>query len=175
MKAYKPLLADLIDSVEAYVKKHHLKPVYYNIETKCSPDGDNKYHPKPDVFAGMVMDVIKKKKITDRVTIQSFDVRTLQVIHKTDPKQTLALLIMNKESFATNLETLGFTPAIYSPYYLMVTPELVKEAHDKKVQVLPWTVNEVSDMEKMMSLHVDGIITDYPDRLVKIAGSYQGK
>lgn len=175
MKVYKPLLADLIDSVEAYVKKHHLKPVYYNIETKCSPDGDDKYHPKPDVFARMVMDVIKKKKIADRVTIQSFDVRTLQVIHKTDPKQTLALLIMNKETFAANLEKLGFTPAVYSPYYLLVTPELVKEAHDKKVQVLPWTVNEVSDMEKMMSLQVDGIISDYPDRLVKVAGSYQQK
>ncbi|PSL28302.1 glycerophosphodiester phosphodiesterase family protein [Chitinophaga ginsengisoli] len=175
MKAYKPLLADLIDSVEAYVKKHHLKQVYYNIETKCSPDGDDKYHPKPDVFAKMVMDVIKRKKIAERVTIQSFDVRTLQVIHKTDPKQILALLIMNKESFTDNLKTLGFAPAIYSPYYLMATPELVKEAHDKKVQVLPWTVNEVSDMEKMMSLHVDGIITDYPDRLVKVAGSYQEK
>jgi glycerophosphoryl diester phosphodiesterase len=97
------------------------------------------------------------------------------VIHKTDPTQTLALLIMNKETFAANLEKLGFTPAIYSPYYLLVTPELVKEAHDKKMQVLPWTVNEVSDMEKMMFLQVDGIITDYPDRLVKIAGSYQQK
>jgi glycerophosphoryl diester phosphodiesterase len=175
MKAYKPLLADLIDSVEVYVKKHHLKPVYYNIETKCSPEGDGKFHPAPDGFAAMVMDVIKKKKIADRVTVQSFDVRTLQVIHKTDPKQTLALLIMNKETFAGNLEKLGFTPAIYSPYYSLVTPELVKEAHDKKIQVLPWTVNEVSDMEKMMSLHVDGIITDYPDRLVKVAGSYQKK
>lgn len=173
MKAYKPLLSELIDSVEAYVKKHHLKPVNYNIETKCSPEGDDKFHPGPEVFAGMVMEVIKKKKIADRVTIQSFDVRTLQVIHKTDPRQVLAYLVMNRDNLDTNLQQLGFTPAIYSPYYLMVTPELVKEAHGKKIKVLPWTVNEPADMQKMMSMDVDGIITDYPDRLIKLTGRYQ--
>lgn len=173
MKAYKPLLSELIDSVEAYVKRNHLKPVNYNIETKCSPEGDDKFHPKPDVFAGMVMDVIKKKKIADRVTIQSFDVRTLQVIHKTDPKQVLAYLVMNKDDLSVNLQKLGFKPAIYSPYYLMVTPALVKEAHAEKIKILPWTVNEPADMEKIMSMEVDGIITDYPDRLIKLTGRYQ--
>ncbi|MBW8683396.1 glycerophosphodiester phosphodiesterase family protein [Chitinophaga rhizophila] len=173
MKTYKPLLADLIDSVEAYVKLHRLKPVKYNIETKCSAEGDDKFHPKPDVFAAMVMEVIKKKHIADRVTIQSFDVRTLQVIHKTDPNQVLALLVMNKESLADNLKKLGFTPAIYSPHYLMMSPALVKEAHAKKIKILPWTVNEPADMQKILSMDVDGIITDYPDRLIKITGSYQ--
>jgi glycerophosphoryl diester phosphodiesterase len=175
MKTYKPLLSELIDSVEAYVKLHHLKPVYYNMETKCSPDGDGIYHPAPAVFSALVMDVINKKHIAARVTIQSFDIRTLQIIHKDFPKQTTALLIMNKESFANNITTLGFTPNIYSPYFTLVTPELVKEAHDKKVAVLPWTVNEVSDMEKMISYGVDGMITDCPDKLIGVAGSYQKK
>lgn len=175
MKAYKPLLSELIDSVEAYVKRHHLKPVYYNIETKCSPDGDGTYHPKPDVFTSLVMDVINKKHIAARTTIQSFDVRTLQIIHKDHPKQKLALLISNKDGFEANLKVLGFTPDIYSPHYLTVTPDLVKDAHEKKVAVLPWTVNETSDMEKMISFGVDGIITDCPDKLVAVAGSYQKK
>jgi glycerophosphoryl diester phosphodiesterase len=175
MKTYKPLLSELIDSVEAYVKLHHLKPVYYNMETKCSPDGDGIYHPAPAVFSALVMDVINKKHIAARVTIQSFDIRTLQIIHKDFPKQTTALLIMNKESFANNITTLGFTPNIYSPYFTLVTPELVKEAHDKKVAVLPWTVNEVSDMETMISCGVDGMITDCPDKLIGVAGSYQKK
>jgi len=175
MKTYKPLLSELIDSVEAYVKLHHLKPVYYNMETKCSPQGDGIYHPAPAVFSALVMEVINKKHIADRVTIQSFDIRTLQIIHKDFPKQSTALLIMNKESFADNIKTLGFTPDIYSPNFTLVTPELVKEAHGIKVAVLPWTVNEVSDMKKMISYGVDGMITDYPDRLVGIAGSYQKK
>jgi glycerophosphoryl diester phosphodiesterase len=65
------------------------------------------------------------------------------------------------------------TPSIYSPYYTLVNAELVKKAHDSKVAVLPWTVNEEVDMKAMGDLGVDGIISDYPDRLVKLFGSYQ--
>ncbi|MBC9931013.1 glycerophosphodiester phosphodiesterase family protein [Chitinophaga qingshengii] len=173
MSVHRPLLSDLIDSVEAYVKQHHLKPVYYNMETKSSPDGDGVYNPAPDVFVKRVMAVINEKKIAKRVTIQSFDLRTLQVLHKTWPKQTTALLIGNQQSFAENIAQLGFVPDIYSPNFKLVTAELVKEAHAKKVQVLPWTVDEEADLQQMLSLGVDGIITNYPDRLIKIAGSYQ--
>jgi glycerophosphoryl diester phosphodiesterase len=54
-----------------------------------------------------------------------------------------------------------------------VNAELVKKAHDQKVAVLPWTVNEEKDMKAMAALGVDGIISDYPDRLVGLFGSYQ--
>ncbi|MGN7820050.1 glycerophosphodiester phosphodiesterase family protein [Chitinophaga sp. 22536] len=173
MMVHRPLLADLIDSVEAYVKQHHLKPVYYNMETKSSPEGDGVYNPTPDVFVERVMAVINQKKIAARVTIQSFDIRTLQVLHKKWPKQKTALLIGNQQSFAANIAELGFVPDIYSPNFKLVTPELIKEAHAKKVQVLPWTVDEEADLQQLLSLGVDGIITNYPDRLIKIAGSYQ--
>lgn len=173
MMVHRPLLADLIDSVEAYVKQHHLKPVYYNMETKSSPDGDGVYNPTPDVFVERVMAVINQKKIAARVTIQSFDIRTLQVLHKKWPKQKTALLIGNQQSFAANIAELGFVPDIYSPNFKLVTPELIKEAHAKKVQVLPWTVDEEADLQQLLSLGVDGIITNYPDRLIKIVGSYQ--
>lgn len=173
MNVHRPLLADLIDSVEAYVKQHHLKPVYYNMETKSSPDGDGVYNPAPDVFVERVMAVIQQKKIAGRVTIQSFDIRTLQALHKKWPKQKTALLIGNQQSFAANIAELGFVPDIYSPNFKLVTAELVKEAHAKKVQVLPWTVDEEADLQQMLSLGVDGIITNYPDRLIKIVGSYQ--
>ena len=175
MKTYKPLLSELIDSVEAYVKLHDLKPVYYNMETKCSPDGDGKFHPAPDEFVSLVMGVINAKGIAARVTIQSFDIRTLQIVHKQYPKQTTALLIFGKNGFAADIEKLGFTPNIYSPYFSLVTKELVTEAHAKKVQVLPWTVNDPQDMVRMMNLGVDGIITDDPERLTILAGSYQNK
>lgn len=170
---YKPLLADLIDSVETYVKEHHLKPVYYNMETKSTPEGDDIYHPKPERFVTLLMDVIKSKGIASRVTIQSFDPRTLQVLHKMDAGMVTALLVENMDGFTKNIERLGFTPTIYSPNYLLVNADLVKAAHDRKVAVLPWTVNEEKDMKAMADLGVDGIISDYPDRLVKLFGSYQ--
>jgi len=84
-----------------------------------------------------------------------------------------ALLVENMDGFTKNIERLGFTPTIYSPNYLLVNADLVKAAHDRKVAVLPWTVNEEKDMKAMADLGVDGIISDYPDRLVKLFGSYQ--
>ncbi|MBE9464405.1 glycerophosphodiester phosphodiesterase family protein [Dyadobacter subterraneus] len=175
MKTYKPLLSDLIDSVEVYVKKNKLKPVYYNMETKISPAGDGVYNPTPDVFVSLVMDVIKKKKIENRTTIQSFDARTLQILHKENAKVKLAFLLMNKDSFDDNITKLGFKPDIYSPYYTLVNEELVKKAHENKVQVLPWTVDEEKDMSQLATYGVDGIITNQPDRMIKLFGSYQTK
>lgn len=173
LRTYKPLLSDLVDSVEGYVKRHHLKPVYYNMETKSSPAGDNIYHPGPEKFVALVMEVVKAKGIASRVIIQSFDPRTLVIVHRDYPAQVTALLVGNKESFEKNIADLGFSPSIYSPYYTLVNAELVKKAHDSKVAVLPWTVNEEADMKAMGDLGVDGIISDYPDRLVKLFGSYQ--
>jgi len=175
MKTHKPLLSDLIDSVEVYVKKNKLKPVYYNIETKISPQGDGVFNPAPDVFVSLVMDVIRKKKIENRTTIQSFDIRTLQVLHKENAKVKLALLIMNKDSFDDNIKKLAFKPAIYSPYYTLVNEELVSKAHAVNVLVLPWTVDEERDMKQLAALGVDGIITNQPDHMIKLFGSYQNK
>lgn len=173
MMVHRPLLTDLIDSVEAYVQAHHLKPVFYNMETKSSPDGDGIYNPGPAEFVARVMEVINRKKITARVIIQSFDIRTLQDLHRNYPAQKTALLIGNTNSFSANIEKLGFIPAIYSPNHQLVTPALVKEAHLKKVAVIPWTVDDESELKKLISWGVDGIISNAPDKLVKLAGSYQ--
>jgi len=175
MKTHKPLLSDLIDSVEVYVKKNKLKPVYYNMETKISPQGDGIFNPAPDMFVSLVMDVVRKKKIENRTTIQSFDIRTLQVLHKENAKVKLALLIMNKDSFEDNIKKLGFKPAIYSPYYTLVNEELITKAHAENILVLPWTVDEEKDMKQLAALGVDGIITNQPDRMIKLFGSYQNK
>jgi glycerophosphoryl diester phosphodiesterase len=173
MKTYKPLLSALIDSVEAYVKIHHLKQVYYNLEIKSSPAGDNIAHPAPEAFVNLVMGVLNSKRVAKRVIIQSFDIRPLQVLHKDYPKQALSYLIANAESFEANIAKLGFNPGTISPYYTLIDSKFVDAAHQAKVQVLPWTVNDEAGMKKMADLKVDGIISDYPDRLVSLFGSYQ--
>ena len=170
---YKPLFTALVDSVEAYVKKNKLKPVYYNVEIKSSAAGDGVAHPATSDFVQKVMNVINAKKIGKRTIVQSFDIRPLQVLHKEFPKQQLSFLIANKDDFQTNIKNLGFQPNAISPYFTLVTPELVKEAHANKVTVIPWTVNKVEDMKKMADMGVDGIISDYPNLLIELYGSYQ--
>ena len=163
-KATKPLLFDVIDSVEAYTKKNKLTPMFYNIETKCQPASDNKYHPAPEEFVDLLMEVINKKKIADRVIIQSFDFRTLQVMHKKYPKVMTAALTGDKsKSVDQQLEILGFTPTIFSPVYPIVTPEMIEQCHQKKIRILPWTVNDKAAIDKLKGMGVDGIISDYPN------------
>jgi glycerophosphoryl diester phosphodiesterase len=163
--AYKPLLAEVIDTVEAYLKRTGKAPVFYNIETKSDPAGDDLFHPRPEPFADKLMEVIRKKGIAERVIIQSFDNRTLQVMHRKYPKVRTALLIegFSKESMESHLQSLGFIPSIYSPEYNLVTPELVNACHGKGMKLIPWTVNDKQAIDKLRIMGVDGIITDYPN------------
>ncbi len=173
VKTYKPLLSDLIDSVELYVRARHLKPVYYNMEVKSTPDGDEIAHPGVEKFVALMMGVIGEKGVAGRVTVQSFDPRALRVVHREYPLQTTSLLVENHDGFEKNISGLGYTPAVYSPDFKLVDTTLVRQAHAAGVQVLPWTVNEVSDMRILVGLGVDGLISDYPDRLVATFGRYQ--
>lgn len=167
MITYKPLLKDLIDSVEAYAKAKNRPAPFYNIETKTSPQGDGIYHPAPEEFMKVLMPVITGKGIENRVIIQSFDPRTLEIVHRDYPAIQTALLVENADGLQKNLARLTFLPTIYSPYYLLVKEDLVKECHQKGIRIIPWTVNSKSIIDTLIEQGVDGIITDYPDLLSK--------
>lgn len=166
--AAKPLLSDVIDTVEKYIQQNHLPPVQYNIETKSTPEGDDEEHPVPYVFAKLLYDLLKQKNVLSKCIIQSFDPRTLQVIHKIDAKAITALLIADIDSFDKNIKQLGFVPAIYSPNEILVNKKLIDKCHAQKIKIIPWTINDEDKMKKMKELGVDGIITDYPDRAIKV-------
>lgn len=160
----KPLLVDLISQVEAYLNKNGLPKVAYNIELKSSPKGDNVYHPSVEEFSTIVYDLLAASLPMDRFNIQSFDFRILKYWHTAYPKVRLAALIENGKGVEANLRDLGFTPNIYSPYHILLDKEMVYLCHEKKMKVIPWTVNERSAMERLVGMGVDGIITDFPDR-----------
>ncbi|MEH3115989.1 glycerophosphodiester phosphodiesterase family protein [Pedobacter terrae] len=167
IKTHLPLLSDLIDAVQRDIKSNKRKQFFYNIETKCSESGDGITNPKPDKFVKLLMDVIIKKKIADFVVIQSFDKRTIQIIHEKYPKIKTSFLVANKKTYEENIADLGFKPFILSPVWQMVNEELVNKAHEDGVKIIPWTANTLADIQKLKSLHVDGIISDYPDILVQ--------
>jgi glycerophosphoryl diester phosphodiesterase len=165
MKAVKPLLADLIDSVKKDMMTRRRPFPYYNIETKTQPATDNIYHPAPEEFVELLMAVIKEKDIEEYVIIQSFDFRTLQYLHQHYPNMKTAMLIedFDKRGLDAQLKALGFTPSIYSPAYQLVNEELVKKCHEQHIKVIPWTVNDKTKMDELKKMGVDGIISDYPD------------
>ena len=168
MKVAKPAFVEAVKQVEAYCKANNRTLPYYNVEIKSKPDWDNTYTPVPDAFAKLVVEAVAVLGIQERICIQSFDPRSLQAVKELNDKLTLALLVGNTKGLEGNLGALGFTPEIYSPNYRLVSANLVKEAHDKAMQVIPWTVNEVEVMKSLIKMGVDGIITDYPDRIIDI-------
>lgn len=165
IKANKPLLAEVIDSVEMHAKTNNKQPLFYNIETKIQPQTDNVYHPEPQEFVDLIMAVILEKKIQNRVIVQSFDSRSLQYLHQKYPSIKTALLVeaFDKKSFEKQIEDLGFTPTIYSPAQELVDLNLVQECRSKKIKLIPWTVNDLETIRRFVALGVDGIITDYPN------------
>lgn len=165
MKAYKPELSELVQAVEQRAKEMGRPLPRYNIEIKSEPDWDGIRTPDPETFASLVMETINTLGIKDRTCVQSFDTRPLEVIHRLDPDLTVAFLVGELESLEQNLAELSFTPTVYSPYYMLVTANMVKTLHERGMKIIPWTVNERDNMQSLMDLGVDGIITDYPDRI----------
>ena len=165
IKANKPLLTEVIDSVEMHAKTNNKQPLFYNIETKIQPQTDNVYHPEPQEFVDLIMAVILEKKIQNRVIVQSFDSRSLQYLHQKYPSIKTALLVeaFDKKSFEKQIEDLGFTPTIYSPAQELVDLNLVQECRSKMIKLIPWTVNDLETIRRFVALGVDGIITDYPN------------
>ncbi len=167
-KAYKPLLSETVDAVEAYVKKNRLKKPFYSIETKSIKNGDNVFQPEPAEFVDLIMQVVINKRIEKRVIIESFDMRMLQYLHEKYPKIKTSLLIDEKEPLETYLAELGFNPTIYSPYSILVGKGLVDRCHNLGIKIIPWTINSVKDIKYFMTLGVDGIITDYPNLMQQL-------
>ncbi|HEY8898351.1 MAG TPA: glycerophosphodiester phosphodiesterase [Niastella sp.] len=167
LKATKPLLKEVIENVEAYHKLNGGRTVFYNIETKTQPATDGTFHPSPGDFVNTLMGVVNGANITDRVIIQSFDFRTLQVLHRRFPAVKTAALVedFDKRTLDEQLKALGFKPTIYSPHYSLVNKELIGKCHELQIKVIPWTVNDKAKIDELKTLGVDGIITDYPDLL----------
>ncbi|ANE49486.1 glycerophosphodiester phosphodiesterase family protein [Flavisolibacter tropicus] len=166
IKVSMPLLAELIDSVEHYTTSKGLPGVIYNIELKTSKRYDSLgYNATPATLVDAVIEVVKNTSIGNRFYIQSFDVRPLQEVKKKFPGVRIGFLTDADQAFETNLQVLGFQPDIYSPSFRLVTPTLIKQCHDRKMKIIPWTVNDQEKIKQLIGWGVDGIITDFPNYL----------
>ena len=179
-----PRLADVF----ALVERSGNRTVRFNIETKIDPA-----HPEqslsPLAFARALEAVIRESGMVSRVSVQSFDWRTLRLLGTLAPDIALVALTDQQEgedtievgrpgpsawlgeldvddhggSVPKLVQALG--AKTWSPHALDLTPARLAEAHSLGLSVIPWTVNDPAGMERAIALGVDGLITDYPDRL----------
>ena len=178
-----PTLAALFDQV-ARAGAHHVR---FNIETKITPTSAAET-PDPEAFATAVAAAIRAAGLTARTSVQSFDWRTLMALKRIAPEIERVCLTAEALNFDTikrgepgpspwtaglDIDEFGAVPrlvaaagcAVWSPLYRNAKPDDVAAARTLGLKVIPWTVNERADMERLIALGVDGLITDYPDRL----------
>lgn len=173
VKAIKPSLREMVDEIENYVRSNNFVLPEYNIEIKRVKENDGIFHPDMTTFADVVCKEIIELGIAERTTVQCFDVETLQYVHIAYPQFRLVLLIENRQPFERNIKNLGFKPWAYSPYFKLISHDLIDYCKREKIKVIPWTVNEEKDILRMMEFGVDGIISDYPDRVVELIEGYK--
>ncbi len=164
--AHKPLLAEVVEAVREHARSNGKPEPRFNVEIKSEPEHYGSHQPQPTAFASLVAAELQRLGIDSTCIVQSFDPFVLNAIWPLNAGLTIALLVDNTESLDTNLARLTFTPDIYSPNYRLADERLVAALRTKGIGIAVWTVNEEADMKKMMALGVDGIITDYPDRLI---------
>jgi glycerophosphoryl diester phosphodiesterase len=163
IKTKKPLLSEVINLAKSYSLKHNRPLPYFNIEIKTEPDAG--FNPSGEEFATLVYQDLKKANVLKNCIIQSFDHTYLNAFHTIAPSVHTAILVEDLNSPSYHLDKLNHKPKIYSPYFKLVDDEFIKEIKKYKMKIIPWTLNEVEDIDLMLLYKVDGIISDYPDRV----------
>ena len=171
--AYKPLLEEVFENLENYQQQNDLQPLQYYLEIKSSPEEYDLLQPQPEEFVNLVMELVTAKNLQQRVIISSFDAAILEVVKERSPEIAISYLLYKKD-IEESLQLASFTPNIVSPYFKQLRgPETVVSLQERGYKVVPWTVNRTSQIKKMINLGVDGIITDYPERVLKTKASLE--
>lgn len=169
--SFKPPLATVFREVDSYMISSGMKgEMIYNLEIKSWPDKDDLFHPPPDQYAALVVQLIETAGLSLRVRIQSFDERVIRAAWRVNPRLCYGLLIEERHNPDRLLLELGFVPRYVNPHFSLVEREMTEAFHEKGIGMIPWTVNRREEMLAMKSLGAEGIITDYPERAIALFG-----
>lgn len=162
-----PTLAEVFESVNNS-ELNNAKSIRFNIETKSNVDQPDA-QPAPAEFVRLVLSVIKEYGLENRVTIQSFDHRTLHETQKQAPELVRVALFAKRESdWLMAAKQSG--AQIVSPNFKKIRKKDVEQLHGAGFKVIPWTANQQSEWKKLIEMGVDGIITDDPEPLLELLG-----
>ena len=169
--AIKPLLRAVLASTESWATLQPGRRLpRYSIEVKSLPEWDRIFHPEPAEFLGLVLAELDHAQVSSRTTLLSFDSRVLRHAHQIRPLLRTCLLVEAEQAWLPSLQELGFVPTTFGPDQRTVTPTAVQElrALHPSLRIVPWTVNEPSDFNRLLPLGLDGITTDYPNRMIEL-------
>ncbi|GAB3658076.1 glycerophosphodiester phosphodiesterase [Ramlibacter alkalitolerans] len=176
-----PTLAHLFDAVKA----RHADAVRFNIETKTDPTQPGETV-SPEAMTRRLLQVVNDAGMASRVSIQSFDWRTLQIVQQLAPAiPTVYLTVQSPGNDNTRDGTWtagmrfadhGSAPKmvqaaggkVWSPNQGALTEALVRQAQALGLKVIPWTVNDPAVIDRLIGWGVDGVISDYPDRVREV-------
>lgn len=176
-----PSLEEVFEFV-ATIQKKTGKRYMINVETKVFPPIFG-YTYDAKAFVNALVPLIKKYDLEDTVMVQSFNWETLRLVKEMDSRITTVALLQNlyyQNTLWTDglkISDFGGDPIkmarslgvdVISPYYKECNLRMIESVHEHGMLIVPWTVNERADMEKFISMGVDGIITDYPDILKEL-------
>ena len=138
--------------------------IRFNIEPKSDLEAPQETL-APEPFARALIAEVRKAGMEKRTTVQAFDWRLVTVVERDAPEMPTVYCTEGKGSDPARVHAAG--GKIWSPDFEMVTPERLAAAHKWGMKVTVWTVNEPRDIARMIDMGVDGIASDYPDRVLE--------
>jgi glycerophosphoryl diester phosphodiesterase len=122
----------------------------------------------PGMFETKVVAAVRKFGLATRTTVRSFDHRSVFTCHQLDLSLRAAVLIAETAPTCPGRLACDAGAEIYGPDYRFLDPAQIRELHEEGIRVIPWTVNIANDWNRLLDWRVDGITTDYPDRLAEL-------
>ncbi|HQF02460.1 MAG TPA: glycerophosphodiester phosphodiesterase family protein [Phycicoccus sp.] len=154
--------------------------LWWTVELKVDPTDPDEVATREEL-TGKVVEAIKVAGVEGRSFVHSFDWAVLELAREIDSSLILSALTIpglpleDVRPWTGSLDPADFPDevaaaaalgaSVFSPYWTWCTPANVERAHDLGLAVLPWTVNEPADIESVRAAGVDGLVTDYPDRV----------
>ncbi len=180
-----PALTDLFAFAQAYAgemgaqagktdeQRRQAHQMRFDLELKrvpfhASATGDDFDGSTPGLLEQRLLDVVRAAGVVERTQVRSFDHRSVRTLRRMEPKLTAAVLIAETAPVAPAQLAQLADAQVYAPDYQFLDPAQVRQIHAVGVRVVPWTINETDDWLRLLDWGVDGITTDYPDRLAAL-------